>query len=278
MKRLMTLLTTGVLAAGAWAAAPPPQAPKTTEIGRGPTIVLLHSLGGARTSWMPTARKLFDGYRVVMMDLPGHGDTPLPDPFSLEAVAEAVSQGLGAYKPESTVVVGQGVGGMIALMAAAAHPERQRGVVTIDTALKSEQAVPDQQQRYFLQYVDSNYDEFIKMMYTRQGRDSAQGVALHAQAARVPPPTIKAYLKALLATDKTGITKGLKPSFLYVACDRRWPADKSWSTVARASGFEGVDSTQTRRLSQCGPMIATEQPDSLAAILKGFSAQAVARK
>jgi len=276
MKRLMALLIAGALAPGAWAAAP--EAPKTTEIGRGPTIVLLHGLGSARTSWMPTARKLFDNHRVVMMDLPGHGDTPLPDPFSLEAVAEAVAQGLSAHKPESTVVVGQGVGGLIALMAAAAHPERLRGVVTIDAALKSEQVVPDQQQRYFLQYVDENYDQFIKMMYTRQGRDSAQGVALHAQAARVPPPTIKAYLKALLATDKSGIVRGLKPSFLYVACDRRWPADKDWSTVSRTWGFEGVDSTRARRVPSCGPMIATEQPDSLAAILRGFTTQALARK
>ena len=39
-------------------AAAPPVAPKTLELGKGPTIVLVHDLGGNRSVWMPTVRKL----------------------------------------------------------------------------------------------------------------------------------------------------------------------------------------------------------------------------
>jgi pimeloyl-ACP methyl ester carboxylesterase len=277
MKRIVAVLT-GCSIAATCALAAPPVTLKTTEFGRGPTIVLLHGLGSSRTSWLPTARKLLATYRVVMMDLPGHGDSPLPDPFSLEATAEAVAQGLTSYKPESTVVVGQGLGGMIALMAAGAHPERLRGVLMIDASLKSEQAIPDQQQRYFIQYLEGNYDQVLKMMYTRMGRDSAQGVALHAQAAQVPAVTIKAYMKALLGADQTRLLKDLKPAFLFLGTEKRWPADKGWAAVSKQWGIEGVDSTRARRLADCGPLIASEQPDSLAAILRGFSAQALAKK
>ena len=39
-------------------AAQAPVTLKTTEFGSGPTVVLVHGLGGARLQWMPTARKL----------------------------------------------------------------------------------------------------------------------------------------------------------------------------------------------------------------------------
>src|SRR5262249_655410 len=153
-----------------------PAALKTTEFGSGPTIVLLHGLGQGRLAWMPTARKLLSKYHVVMVDLPGHGDSPLPDPFSLEAAADAVDQIVAGQKAESTVVLGTGVGGLLALMSAAAHPTHQRGVVLIDVALKSPIPIDDQQKKGFFDFMDQNYDQFLHMAYGRMGRDSAQSV------------------------------------------------------------------------------------------------------
>src|SRR5262245_55140175 len=87
---------------------------KTTEFGRGPTVVLLHSVGLGRMVWMPTAKKLLANYHVVMVDLPGHGESALPDPFSLAACAEALDQVLAKQKPDSTVLVAHRFGGLIA--------------------------------------------------------------------------------------------------------------------------------------------------------------------
>jgi len=266
------------LAVAASALAATPATLKTTEFGRGPTIVFLHSMGGGRTSWLPTAKKLLGGHRVVMMDLPGHGDSPLPDPFSLEVAAEAVSQTLAAQKAESTVVVGQGVGGVLALMVASAHPERMRGIVLLDATLKTEVQIPDHQQRNFFEFVDANYDQFLRMIFLPMGRDSAQGVVLHAQAAQAPPATIKAYFRELLRVDVSKALKGLKPQLLVVNTEKRWPADKAWADIARQTGYEGVDSTAARRIPSSGPLVATEQPDSLATILRQFTAQALAKK
>src|SRR5260221_5110486 len=71
---------TALLAIAAFAATPATL--KTTELGHGPTIVFLHGLGGGRLQWMPVARKLLATNRVVLVDLPGHGDSTMPDPFS----------------------------------------------------------------------------------------------------------------------------------------------------------------------------------------------------
>ena len=86
-----------------------------TAFGRGPTVVLVHGLGSRASHWLPTARRLARTHRVVLAQLPGHGESALPDPFSLEACAEALDQVLAKQKPESTVIVAHGFGGLIAL-------------------------------------------------------------------------------------------------------------------------------------------------------------------
>lgn len=262
----------------AGADSPPPVTLKTTEFGRGPTIVLLHSLGAGRMVWMPTAKKLLAGNRVVMVDLPGHGESALPDPFSLEACAEALDQVLAKQNPESTVVVAHGISALVALAAVQAHPDRIRGLIVIDAATKSSVPIPEQQQQFFLRMLDTRYDDFLKQMMAGQARDSTQANELYSQAQSVPPASIKAYLKAALNADASPALKKMKPAFLFVGTGRRWPASKDWPTLAKELGYDDPAAIHSRRLAEGGPLIMKEQPDSLAAVIRDFTAQALATK
>lgn len=261
------------------------QAPalKTTELGHGPTVVLVHGLGGARMQWLPTARKLLGAYRVVMVDLPGHGDSPLPEPFTMDAGVAALDQVLARQGAESTIVVGQGVGGVLAVLAARAHPEHVRGVVAIDATLKSPFGqVPDQQRRYFLDFLasatDEQYSAFLKQMFSRQGRDSAQNVEIHTRAALVPPASIKAYLRELMYFDASGQLKDFRLPLLYVGSARSWPDTVTWATLAKERGYEAFPAVATRRIGDSGAMIASDQPDTLAAAIDAFAKAAIAAR
>jgi len=55
-----------LLSAAPPGAAAPPVAPKTLDLGKSPTIVFVHDLGGNRSVWMPTVRKLIGRNRVVI--------------------------------------------------------------------------------------------------------------------------------------------------------------------------------------------------------------------
>jgi pimeloyl-ACP methyl ester carboxylesterase len=280
VKRLLVAAAVAATLALAATRLPAADAPKaklqSLALGQGSNIVLIHGLGGGRLGWMPTARKLFGKHRVVMVDLPGHGETGLADPFSLDAAAEALTATLATMRGDSTIVVGQGVGGLLAIKALSARPELAKGLIVIDTGIRFESPVPDQQQRMFIDFMDENYDQFLKMMFGQQGRDSAQNVVLHAQASKVPPATIKAFVRQLLNSDATRELKALKRPLLFVGTEKRWPADKDWAALAKPLGYEGIP-VQTRRIAGTGPLIATEQPDSLAATIEGFSAQALAK-
>jgi pimeloyl-ACP methyl ester carboxylesterase len=253
-----------------------PVALKTTEFGRGPTIVLLHGLGSGRMVWMPTTRKLLTGHRVVMVDLPGHGESALPEPFSLEACAEALDQVLAKQKPDSTVLVAHGLGALIALQEVQAHPGRVKGLIVIDAATRSPVPIPEQQQQYFLRALETNYDDIMKQMTKTQARDSAQAVELYAQVQTVPAATMKAYFKAVLNADASGAMKKLKPAFLFVGSGPLWPAGKEWATLSKELGYDGGVPVTGRRLAEGGPLIMKEQADSLATVIREFAARAIA--
>jgi len=278
------LLATALLLAGPpLAAAPPPVAPQTLELGKGPTIVIVHDLGGSRTSWMPTVRKLIGRHRVVLVELPGHGGSPLPDPFALEAAAEALDQVLAKQDPASTVLVGDGVGGALLLQALKAHPDRARGLVLLDAGLKLPlESVDAEQIKWFNRMLEERYDDFIKMLYRTAGRDSAEGLRIRAMVAQVPPSTMKAYYRALFTADATPAFKSLKVPVLFIGTDRlfKGPAGKEqdWPTVAKLLGFENPAAVPVRRIAGSSTLVMQDLPDSLAAVIADFGAQSVAAK
>ena len=47
--------------------------------GSGPTLVLIHGICHSRHAWDDVLPGLVDHFRVVAIDLPGHGETPDPD-------------------------------------------------------------------------------------------------------------------------------------------------------------------------------------------------------
>ncbi len=277
MKRLGLIAAIVLLAA----AAPTTPSPlKSLTLGRGPTVVMIHSLGSTRASWMPTARKLMSSYRVVMVDLPGHGESALPDPFTLDVGAAQLDAVLAAQNPESTIVVGQGMGALIGLLALESHPSHARGLIAIEMSLKRQFAVSDQQRGEFLAFIDQNYDTFLKSMYNGLGRDSTQNVALYAQAAQVPQATMKAYVREMLSFDGTEGAKKLKTPLMMVTTDRLWTATAATDSASfvSAMGYAAVPPFSLRHMTHCGVLVASEQPDSLAALIAGFSRRTLAAR
>ena len=259
-------------------AAAPLVAPKTLELGKGPTIVFVHGLGENRMVWMPTARKLVARHHVVLVDLPGHGDSPLPDPFTLEAAAEELDLVLAKQNPDSTVLIGQGDGGMLALLDLKAHPGRVRGIAAIGTGLKSPLKIDDQEIEYFLGMLDANYDQMIKRMSVASGRDSTEGLAIHAMAIQTPRATMTAYIRALLTADATTALRAFEPPFLFIAPELLFKGGKTTGTMLREHGYPDTTSIAVRRIANAGTLVMQGQPDTLAAVIAEFTDRALAAR
>lgn len=108
-----------------------------------PTVVLLHGLGDSGDCWPDAVRRWSSDYRVVGVDLLGHGRSPRftpaqlasPDPMeSMYAAAEATVSGVAAAHGGPVLVVGHSMGGGLAGALAARRPDLLSAAVLEDPA------------------------------------------------------------------------------------------------------------------------------------------------
>lgn len=92
--------------------------------GSGPAILLIHGIAGSSLAWRAVMPRLASDYTVVAPDLLGHGESakPLGD-YSLGAHASGLRDLLAAIGIERVTVVGQSLGGGVAMQLAYQHPE-----------------------------------------------------------------------------------------------------------------------------------------------------------
>jgi pimeloyl-ACP methyl ester carboxylesterase len=96
------------------------------SVGSGADVLLLHGLGGAKRSFVHVAAELGRRYRVHAVDLPGFGASSKPvfAPYTVRYFAESVRATLDALGIERTHVVGNSIGGRVAIELALRHPDR----------------------------------------------------------------------------------------------------------------------------------------------------------
>jgi pimeloyl-ACP methyl ester carboxylesterase len=96
------------------------------KAGQGHPVVLLHGLGATKASFLPTVAALADRFRVVAIDLPGHGDSVMPIGAAYDPpfFAGAVKDLLDAVGIERAHLVGNSMGGRVALETGFDFPDR----------------------------------------------------------------------------------------------------------------------------------------------------------
>ncbi|MFW1971372.1 alpha/beta fold hydrolase [Acinetobacter bereziniae] len=102
-----------------------------------PTLMLVHGLAGSRDNWNRVARYLTPYYHVIIPDLPGQGDSKVPNDFdySLPNLTEKLRRFAEAIKVENGLnVAGHSMGGSISLLYAAQYPVDTKSLFLIDSA------------------------------------------------------------------------------------------------------------------------------------------------
>ncbi len=110
----------------------------TLTMGEGPDILLIHGLGAAKSSFFDTAAALGRaGYRVHALDLPGFGGSskPATGPYSARWFAESVVGVMDVLGIERAHLVGNSLGGRVALEVGLRAPERVNGLALLCPAV-----------------------------------------------------------------------------------------------------------------------------------------------
>lgn len=104
--------------------------PRFSLLGSGPTVLLLHDADGDHLSFAPALETLASaGYRAVAWDMPGYGGSAPVEPYNFKALAQRAMLLLDALQCRQAVLVGHGLGAMLALELAVRAPLRVRRLV-----------------------------------------------------------------------------------------------------------------------------------------------------
>jgi pimeloyl-ACP methyl ester carboxylesterase len=105
------------------------------EAGSGPTVILLHGLGGSTQVWGFNIGALAEKYHVVVPDQIGFGKSAKPFVnYRIRTYVDFLDQFCKQLKIERATLVGNSMGGWIAAMFTAAFPDRVDKLVLVDAA------------------------------------------------------------------------------------------------------------------------------------------------
>jgi 4,5:9,10-diseco-3-hydroxy-5,9,17-trioxoandrosta-1(10),2-diene-4-oate hydrolase len=112
----------------------------TIELGgdrskTGQPLVFVHGLSGCWANWLEQLPVLAAERRVITLDLPGFGHSPMPaGEISISAYARLLERLLGELEVDAATVVGNSMGGFIGAELAIAFPERVERLVLVSAA------------------------------------------------------------------------------------------------------------------------------------------------
>lgn len=247
--------------------------------GEGPNLVLLHGFTGSAATWAPY-RDALTGFRVIAIDLPGHGRTDVaPDGATFEDIADATVASARAHGADRAAWLGYSMGGRVALQVAARHPACVSRLV-VESASPGLRSPEERSHRtaaddaLAARILEGGLEAFVD-------RWAAQ--PLFASQKRLPPATLARERDARLANSAEGIAGGLRamsvgrqPSLwealegMHMASLVVVGADDTKYVALGREAAERLPHARLEILYRAGHTVHLEQPSAFWAIVRSF--------
>ncbi len=107
----------------------------TIDMGEGPAIVFVHGLSGSWPNWLEQLPVFAKDHRVIAMDLPGFGHSPMPhERITISAYARILDGLLDTLGVSAATLVGNSMGGFVSTELAIAFPQLVERLVLVSAA------------------------------------------------------------------------------------------------------------------------------------------------
>jgi len=257
------------------------------DLGEGPPLVFVHGLSGSWPNWLEQLPVFATDHRVIAMDLPGFGHSPMPaERITISAHARMLDGLLEALGVSAATLVGNSMGGFISAELAIAFPERVERLVLVSAAGISthgrgdvERVVPS------LRRVERVLAAYTAWMAARSDTVARRPGLRNATFGLVTrhPSRLDAALVAeqLRGAGKPGFMQALQANLEYpirerlgeIACPTLivWGDEDRLITVRDADVFEQlIPSSRKVIFENTGHMAMLERPAAFNALLDEF--------
>lgn len=172
------------------------------QAGKGPAVVLLHGFPLCRRMWDPQVEALAEaGYRVIVPDLPGYGESPLEGPASMDLYADEVVRLLDRLGIDRAVVGGMSMGGYILCNLLDRYPGRLSAAMFLMTRAAADDAEAKQRRTKLAELAESGNLEPIA--------DAFEAILFAPGGAARRPELVRRVRSWMLATPPAGVAGGL---------------------------------------------------------------------
>jgi pimeloyl-ACP methyl ester carboxylesterase len=138
-----------------------------SDTGKGSAVVLLHGFLENQTMWQDLVPELSKKYRVITLDLLGHGESGcLGYVHSMEDNAEVVRAVLSKLRIRKAIFVGHSMGGYVALAFAELYPAMVKGLVLQNSTSKADSEERKTNRDRAIKAVKKEYTTFVRLSIT----------------------------------------------------------------------------------------------------------------
>jgi pimeloyl-ACP methyl ester carboxylesterase len=177
-----------------------------TDSGKGETIVLLHGYLESSEVWERFAEKLSKSFRVICVDLPGHGSSDVfGETHTMELMAGIIKELCIKLNMERVFLAGHSLGGYVALAFLELHPRMLSGYCLFHSHPLPDSAEATEKRRREIAIVqagkkDIMYPENVEKMFATVNIDRFRPALERSRqiASRIPGEGITAVLNGMM--------------------------------------------------------------------------------
>ncbi|MGH7760978.1 MAG: alpha/beta fold hydrolase [Candidatus Dormibacteraceae bacterium] len=208
--------------------------------GSGKPLLMVHGLGGSSLNWMAVGPEIANSYHAMAVDLAGFGQTPL---FHRTAAVGGNTELVHAFIEkvigEPAVIMGNSMGGHIAVLEAAVHPTWVSAMILVDPAIPGVHVTRPEPAKLGLMAA-LTIPGLAEILLDRRARVlGPEGLVLEtlslvcADPSRVPSEVVEAHVRLMRERERLGRQNGR--AFLQASrsIGLRMADPRFWTQVAK---------------------------------------------
>ncbi|WP_268123241.1 alpha/beta fold hydrolase [Roseivirga pacifica] len=246
-----------------------------TVKGSGFPVVFIHGFCEDHSVWNHLQETLSKNYKVYCIDLPGFGESPLPNlPFNLADIGEQVFTWAQAQGIDKAAIIGHSLGGYVALEIAKSQPGLVEGLGLINSTAFADDEEGKVKRDKALDFLEKfSMEKFIapftpSLFNLKRKEEHKEAIEkATALAMKTTKEAAKAYTLAMRnRPDNFELWKNLNCPTLYIGglVDHRIPVEKAEAHIEERTGVDGY------LMRDVGHMAMLEEPTETIQIIKDF--------
>ena len=257
--------------------------PRFTTLGSGPTVLMLHGIGGGHVAFAPQVETLAAaGYRAVAWDMPGYGHSAPIEPYTFKGLAQSCIDLIDALQCAHVVLLGHSMGGMVAQEVVARRPDRVSRLVLCGTSAafgkRTDGRSADAWAQQFIAQRTAPLDagqtmaevaqRLVPQMVGPGSLPEGLRLAEHCMAG-VPAATYRRALDCLVTFDRQAALGAIGVPTLLIGGE----FDRVAAPAVMKQMAEAIPDARYAELKGIGHLMNLEAPDEFDALLLDFLAQ-----